>query len=295
VALACGALVLGYVLWRPRVAPPTETRLFLGGDVHFGANEPNLGEVASLVAPGVGIVNLEGPTTSSSADAKASSETKLLNATTQLAALRKAGVQVVGIANNHARDVAPNESARHARQAGLVAAGTEPAVLVSTAGRIVVTAHELGALSMDELRRDLRAARDRGEVLVATFHVTGPPSYVPRPELRTAVDIAVEAGARVIASHGTHALGPIERRGDAVIAWGLGNLLFSCPCTREREGAILEVTIKPDRTVSAALVPIAAGLDGEPARIDRELDLTFDLLRAIGSTPFERRGPRAVF
>jgi poly-gamma-glutamate capsule biosynthesis protein CapA/YwtB (metallophosphatase superfamily) len=133
-----------------------------------------------------------------------------------------------------------------------------------------------------------------GDVLVATFHVTGPPSYLPRPELRAAVDTAITAGALVVAAHGTHALGPVERRGKAVIAWGLGNLLFACDCTDEVDGAVLRVSIDGD-AARARILPIDAGLRGAPARPGHNPELILDLLDALGSSPLRREGPAAGF
>jgi poly-gamma-glutamate synthesis protein (capsule biosynthesis protein) len=145
------------------------------------------------------------------------------------------------------------------------------------------------------LRTELAAARRRGDVLVATFHVTGPPMYLPRPELVDAVAIALEAGATVVAAHGTHELARVERRGRAVIAWGLGNLAFACACTDEQSGAVLEVALGPDGAREAAIVPIDAGLAQGAAHAAGDPALTFELLEALGSSRLQRRGDRAAF
>ena len=127
---------------------------------------------------------------------------------------------------------------------------------------------------------------------IATFHTTGVPSYLPSPELRREVEGALEAGATVVAVHGSHLIGPVERRGAAVVAWGLGNLVFHCECTREDEGLVLEVRLAPGRVLEAAVVPVRAGLVG-PARPAGDADGVFDLLEALGSSPLRRRGDRA--
>jgi hypothetical protein len=159
---------------------------------------------------------------------------------------------------------------------------------------VVITAHDLTTGVPAGLPDELRGARAAGDVLVSTFHVTGPPSYLPRPELRDAVGAALAAGARVIAAHGTHAVGPVERRGDAVIAWGLGNLLFACDCTGEVDGAILRVSIEGD-AVRAHIVPIDAGLRGGAARPGHDPALVVDLLDALGSSPLRREASGAWF
>jgi hypothetical protein len=186
-------------------------------------------------------------------------------------------------------------------QTALVAHGIAPAggaagpgVLSVGERRVVVTAHDLTDGVPAALADELHAARAQGDALVSTFHVTGPPSYLPRPELRFAVDVALDAGAVVIAAHGTHALGPVERRGRAVIAWGLGNLLFACDCTDDIDGAILRVSIDGD-AVRADIIPIDAGLQGAAARPAHDPQLIFDLFDALGSSPLLREKSFARF
>jgi hypothetical protein len=269
--------------------------LWLGGDAHVGARlEGRLAPLAEIVGGTAGVVNLEGP---AGDGAEASSERRLVNAPGALAELRAAGVRAVGIANNHAGDLGPAGpagTARAARAAGLAPVGPTGAVLEVGGLRVVVTAHDLGGGVPAHLAAELAAARARGDALVATFHVTGPPSYLPRPELRAAVDVALAAGARVVAAHGTHAVAAVERRGDAVIAWGLGNLVFACDCSREDEGLILRSIPRRGR-VAAEVVPIDAGLGAAPARPSAQAPLVLELLESLGSSALDRRGRRAGF
>ena len=122
------------------------------------------------------------------------------------------------------------------------------------------------------------------------LHVSGPASYLPSAEARAAVDLALAAGADVVAAHGTHAVGPVERRGGAVIAWGLGNLAFNCVCTTETDGLLLHV----DRG-RADVWPIRAGMMAAPAHLATDPEAVYDLLTAIGSTPLTRHGAWASF
>lgn len=255
-----------------------------------------------------GIVNLEGPVGTSDVgdgdaregDRARTPPIRLLQAPRALGELRAAGVVVAGIANNHARDAGPDGAAATMR--ALSSVGVEPAggaagpSIITLGGlRVAVTAHDLEVGVPAALREDLIAARRRGDVLIATFHVTGPPTYLPRPELLEAVAIALEAGAAVIAAHGTHELARVERRGRAVIAWGLGNLAFACACTDETSGALLEVALGKEGAGEASIIPIDAGLEGAAARASGDPGLAFDLLEALGATRLERRGDRARF
>jgi poly-gamma-glutamate capsule biosynthesis protein CapA/YwtB (metallophosphatase superfamily) len=277
--------------------PPRGPRaeLWIAGDVHLGAT--GILAIPASVGGAAGIINLEGGIGSGAAS---SSSARLVNDPSALPALAGAGVRVAGIANNHTRDLGatgPAETARQLARWGIAPAGDIAGAALVSAGtlKVVVTAHDLSAGVPAGLAEELAEVRLRGDALVSTFHVAGPPSYIPKPDLRAAVDTALAAGARVVAAHGTHALGPVERRGGAVVAWGLGNLAFACDCSREPEGAILRVTIPGDGEVEATIIPIDAGLAGTPPRLAADPALALDLLDAIGSSPLSRQGNRARF
>jgi poly-gamma-glutamate synthesis protein (capsule biosynthesis protein) len=271
-------------------------RLWIGGDVHLGTGGRGaLAGITGIVRGVPGVVNLEGPVGDGGSGGD---PPRLTQSPAALAELPAASVRVAGIANNHAGDAGPRGAAatRDALAAlGVLAAGgpAGPAVLTLGGLRVVVTAHDLSAGVPADLAGDLAAARRRGDVLVATFHVSGPPSYLPAPELVRAVEVALAAGAAVVAAHGTHALARVERRGKSVIAWGLGNLAFACECTDEAQGALVEVELGTDGAGRAEVIPVDAGLEGAPARAAADPGFTFDLLGALGSSPMVRRGGRA--
>lgn len=270
--------------------------VWVGGDLQLGDGTASaLAPLAPLLAGATGLVNLEGPVGATPAGGLAR---RLANGPAAPAGLKSAGIRVAGIANDHADDAGP-EGRRQTRdalaRAGVLAAGLDagPAVLDVAGTRVVVTQHDLTHGVPADLALDLKAARAKGDLLIAMFHVTGPSLYLPRPELREAAEVALAAGAKVVAAHGTHALGPVERRGDAVIAWGLGNLAFGCDCTDEEDGLVLLVTLDGAKVADVGLLPIAAGLQGRPAKAAEKPGQLFDLLEAIGTKPLRRDGARA--
>ncbi len=279
--------------------PPSDVpaELWFAGDVHLGAGLPRLFDTPPAVLRGaVGVVNLEGAVVDGPSSASAE---RLTSTASALAVLRAAGVGVVTVANNHARDPgasAPEHTVRAARRAGLSVAGgpAGEAVLALGSQRVVIAAYDLSAGVPPGLAGALAAARGRGDALVVGFHVQAPALYLPVPALRRATEMALAAGARVVVAHGTHTVAPVERRGDAVVAWGLGNLVFACDCTRETEGAVLRVSLGA-HGVRAAVVPVEAGLDGRPAVLPADPTAAFDLLRALGGSPLRVTGPGGWF
>ena len=68
-----------------------------------------------------------------------------------------------------------------------------------------------------ELEKMRAALETPADLHLASLHVVAPPSYLPAPETRAVVDALIDAGARVVAVHGSHALGPVEWRRGALV------------------------------------------------------------------------------
>lgn len=254
--------------------------------MHFGASgEVGLGDIPASLAGAVGVVNLEGPIAAGPGGAEdRGGEVVLSNPADSGDRLRALGIRAVSIANNHAGDAGAEGEARTRdalTRAGLAAADPEGATFV--AGE---TAVRLVALDIEQ--HDALYHLDTGDVgptgvfTVISLHVTGPPSYLPGPTLERAVEVAVGIGADVVVVHGTHVLGKVERRRRSVIAWGLGNLLFNCPCTGESEGMILRVELT--RGLPARVLPVRAGLGGASAALHPDSLGIFKLLDGLGGT-----------
>ncbi|MEZ4385161.1 MAG: CapA family protein [Nannocystaceae bacterium] len=273
-------------------APEDVVDLWLAGDLHLGARGPEiLAPLRELVAAdAIGYVNLEGPLDAPARPGATNPAGGPVLTSSPRAAtiLRDLGVAVAGVVNNHALDRGAAGASRTRaalRRAGVVAADTRGGVVERRGLRLAFTAHHLAPAPSDRLAEELRRAREGVDHLIATFHIDGPPSYLPPPELAAAVEIAVAAGASAIACHGSHAIARVESRGDVVIAWGLGNLAFACDCTDELDAAILCLRLGRRHVLEAAWLPIAAGLRGAPVGPHPEPELMFKLLGSLRSTP----------
>jgi len=278
--------------------PEKSAELWLGGDVNLGdGGKEQLEAITGMVQGAVGIVNLEGPV---SERLSSKGQLRLWNSPSALKELSAVKVKVAGIANNHAKDAGaagPERTAAALRSHSILpAGGSAGTAFVQINGvSIAVTAHDLSEGVPPNLEADLASARRHAEVLIATFHVTAPPSYLPHSELRRAVEIAYHAGANVIAAHGSHMLGPVEKRPHAVIAWGLSNVAFACDCTQEEDAMLLRVAVGHDKVLKAEVLPLQAGINSRPVKTAADANAIFDLLEAIGSKGLQRKGTVAVF
>jgi poly-gamma-glutamate synthesis protein (capsule biosynthesis protein) len=280
--------------------------LWLAGDVHLGpgGEEDVLAPLAPLLAGASGVVNLEGPVSErpSSEPTKPGGKARLFQHPSALAQLQRAGVRVAGIANAHARDDG-TAGVRRTRAAlalrGILPAGEgSVAQLTLTGGlRVAVAAVDLsrGGPPPARLASQLSTARQDADVLVVSLTAADPAGAPPRPQTRAAVEAAIAAGARVVVVHGTHALGPVERRGRAVVAWGLGTLASHCRCTAQDTGLVLRVALTREGVARATVLPIRAGLAGAPARPADAPAETLARLEKLGSSPLKREGAGAHF
>ncbi len=281
-------------------ADPEPAAIWFGGDVHVGATaRGGLTDIRAMVGHAVGVVNLEGPIADGEGYARVTGagldeKVDLANPAESGRFLAANGVLAASVANNHAHDGGDRSeprTIRELRRADVEPFGGDAGHARVKVGHFLVAlyAHDLGEDDVvGQIRREL-GAPDPSTVRVETFHVTGPPSYLPTAALVAAVDEAAHDGADIVVAHGTHVIGPIERRGQTVIAWGLGNLLFDCTCTDKDEAVILRVSLESGHP--AEIIPVRAGLGGAPASLATDPAGILDLLEAIGSSPL-RKGPK---
>ncbi len=274
----------------PRPAQQREVSLWFIGDVHPGRSLDRLFTGSAPLVAGlsreVGFVNLEGPLVRG---AEVASEARLVNDPRTLPALYSAGVRVASIANNHAMDNGADgvrSTSAALALAGITAVGerAEPVVVTDRSGvRVAWVALDLSRGVAANTRALFARARALAPVRVVSLHVSAPALYTPAPaELRVAVRDAVAEEATIVVAHGTHTIAPITREGRTLVAWGLGNAIFNCECSRETEGLLLRVTVRETGETQASIVALEAGLDGRPATFNGPEGASLSLVRALG-------------
>lgn len=262
--------------------PSRPTVLWFGGDVHFGVRAVNA--LVDLDLDGPLVVNLEGPI---GTESRASTKDALFNPPDAAVLLRRAKVVAAGVDNNHSFDdgeMGAQRTRLELERAGVRALGS------ATLGGVKVVQIDLSRGVPEGLETRLR--QERADIVL--FHVLAPPLYLPEPELRTAVEMALRAGASAVLAHGSHSLAPVERRGNQVVAWGLGNLAFDCDCTAEDEGLLVRLEFDGHQLTTASVALVRAGLSGRRAALHDDA-LSWQLLESLGSTHLTRRGSLADF
>ncbi len=253
------------------------------GDLHLGSatTEAHVAALSRLLSGDVRFVNLEGPLTASGhesgMDADGTPTGPLrFNAPPVAARWLEGRVNVVSLANNHARDQGEaglTETVTHLGARGIPAATeTTDAELKLRGRRIRLLAREYSrpwsAEEASQLEAQVRAARESGPVLVS-LHWGRTGALLPTREQRQLAARLIDAGATAVLGHGPHTLQGIERRGRGIIAYSLGNLAFSCGCTDARDAYVLRFRIDAaGAAVDVEAVPIQAGLREPPRRAE---------------------------
>ncbi len=165
--------------------------------------------------------------------------------------LRDAGFDAVSLANNHALDFGPvgladtvdtldalgvahfgagTDAAEAAQPLTVEVRGVRVALLGFSAVRssVFATASRPGVAeaTVDAVEAAVTAAAAESDAVVVVFHFGTEYDPEPTGEQRALAHAAVDAGATLVVGHHAHTLQPWERRGEALILYGLGNFVF---------------------------------------------------------------------
>ena len=271
---------------------PVRTRLILGGDVmlsrHVGRvaraqHDPAfpLRDLAPLLqAADIAFVNLEspfsdrGPVVERGMIFKAEPE--------MIAALEVAGVDVVSTANNHARDQGSHGvefTLEWLDRHQIAAVGSGKTAEAAHAGAVIErngvrfgflayaydqsngnhsdTDDRVSVMDLAGLRRDLAAMAARAEVMVVSMHAGTEYANKPNAQQVAFAQAAIDGGARVVVGHHPHVTQSWERRGQGVIFYSLGNLVFDqFQRIETQRGALAEVVFEGPKLVRAGLLAV---------------------------------------
>ena len=241
--------------------------LAAGGDVSYpsGKYDRYLDRAgAKLLAPiqryidraDLAFVNLEAPLTSGSVVGEKTYQFTM--PAERLHWLIDQGVDLFSVANNHIEDAGlpglrdtVSVLTRAARRRGIHWAGasaskrapSEPVFFTPKGKKLRVallaftyrgSAH-VATPRKGELVKAVRAAKKEADVVLVSIHYGLEYIHVPRAGKRRLFRAAADAGADVVIGHHPHVIQGLERRGDSLILYSLGNLSFASKTQRHLE------------------------------------------------------------
>ncbi|HWO69866.1 MAG TPA: CapA family protein [Actinomycetota bacterium] len=210
-----------------------------------------------------------------------------------LPAMRRAGVEVANLGNNHAYDHGPEalvDSLVHLRRAGIapVGAGRDEREALRAA-RFEVGGWRVAVVGLDQvvdpypeavagpakpgtaaghdqasMLRAIRAADRWADLVVVTIHWGVELDTEPRAEQVALGHRFVRAGADVVFGHHAHRLQPMSAHRGRPIFWGLGNFVWPALSAEGATTAVARVVVTPDGRVRGRLLPASIQDHGHP-------------------------------
>lgn len=251
------------------------------------------------------VVNLECPLTDNE-NRIAKDGPNLRAPVAAIEAIRKAGIDVLNLANNHILDQGTGgleSTLRAAEAAGIATVGAgrnleyARRILIRSVGGIrigilgvaehefsIATATSPGANPLDliDMVRNISAQRRNIDYLVVLLHGGNETYPFPSPRLQDTCRFLVEQGANAVVCQHSHCVGCCEEYRGGHIVYGQGNLVFdsSNPTLGWNEGVLVCLHISEDGKSSMELVPFEQSRGGPGAR-KMTPDAAHALLQAI--------------
>ncbi len=263
-----------------------------GGDVNFGdgvtptLTENGLGypfEDVAYIFEGadLGFVNLE-CAISSGGSPVPGKEYCFRGPSDSAAALSGGGVDIVSFANNHSKDYGTSaflDTMTHLQESGVAwcgagknAAEAYAPTIMEVRGRKVAfvaftwvipdgwpaTEDNPGCATTTDTERvaaTIRDADSRADYVVASFHWGIELATAPNEAQRRLARLSVDSGADLVLGHHPHVVQGFEVYKNRLIAYSLGNYVFSPPREISSKTFTLVTLMNPDGLVQAKVVP----------------------------------------
>jgi poly-gamma-glutamate synthesis protein (capsule biosynthesis protein) len=273
--------------------PSDPIRITLVGDIMLGGSADEFmqrhghdyafaGVAGELARADVLFGNLEGPLTDGGEPAPDKKYRFRTPPSKVAPALARAGFDVVSLANNHTLDYGATglfDTETALFDAGIRAVGAGRDLEAARRATIVERdGHRVGFLAYSNtfpesfwaapdrpgtafghrahVEADVRALRPRVDTVVVSFHWGREATTDLRPYQPMLARAAIDAGADIVAGHHPHVLQGVERHGDGIIFYSLGNFTFGSYSENARVSAIAHVTAGRHGLHDLELVPI---------------------------------------
>jgi poly-gamma-glutamate synthesis protein (capsule biosynthesis protein) len=236
-----------------------------------GANAPFSAARAYLTGADVTVGNLETPL--SRRGRAVPGKTFTFRGSPSVArGLSVAGFDLVGQGNNHARDfgaLALKDTITNLDRAGIAHAGAglnrsaafKPAIIERNGAKIAYLSYsQIGPASfaatsrgpgtayttgLAGVRRQIAAAHKDADYVIVSFHWGVERSYKPTSTQVRFGRMAIDAGADAVLSHHPHVIQGVEYYKGRIIAYSLGNFVFSPGSAAGHDTMILTMQISP--------------------------------------------------
>jgi poly-gamma-glutamate synthesis protein (capsule biosynthesis protein) len=292
------------------------------GILAYGTGYPFEFVAPLLSAAGLAFVNLEAPITERGQAAEKDFVFRAPPAAAR--SLAEAGLDVVSLANNHMLDYGleglfdtmsylDRAGVKHAGAGAGEAAARTPLVIEADGVRLAFLAYVntpsdslsgfsvaataagpdkpgVAWLTPESVREDVSRVAGSVDAVIVSMHAGPEYQEEPGPLQAAAARAAIDAGARLVIGHHPHVLQGIERYGDGLIVYSLGNFVFDFdhvdylyPGLPSRLSALLRVRLAKSGGFECEVAPLIIGEgDGRPRPVTGpEADPVLERLRRL--------------
>ena len=163
--------------------------------------------------------------------------------------LKEGGVDAVSLANNHSLDYGAaglQETRRVLSELSIAAGGDKETFLCTTERGLKVGIYTAYHIGKAEVRQAVDSLREQGaQVIVAAFHMGTEGAYTPTAWQREICRYAAECGAHIVYNAHPHVLQPMERWGESVILYSMGNFCFGGNRNpADKDTAVVQVSVE---------------------------------------------------
>lgn len=188
--------------------------------------------------------------------------------------LLEGGVDAVSLANNHSLDYGQTGLAQTRQvlsELNIAAGGDKETFLYTTERGLKVGVYTAYHIGKAEIRQAIDSLRAEGaQVIVAAFHMGTEGSYTPSSRQRELCRYAAECGAQIVYNSHPHVLQPMERWGESIILYSMGNFCFGGNRNpSDKDTAVVQVTVKLREDGTAEVAEVNAVAFSVSSRSDR--------------------------
>jgi len=230
------------------------------------------------------IGNLEGPLTSICNSAMNLDKEYVFRSPAEKVApaLKKAGFNLLNLANNHILDYGIEgmyDTIEALRQNDIASTGVGKNLSAARSGTIINTANgKIGFLGYSltfpeafwataetagtafghekQIREDIKRLKQKTDMVVVSFHWGKEKTTELRPYQPRLGRAAIDAGATVVLGHHPHVLQAIEKYKEGLIVYSLGNFVFGSYSAEAKTSVVARITLYQGKFYSAEFTPL---------------------------------------
>jgi len=106
------------------------------------------------------------------------------------------------------------------------------------------------------IQESIKSAKENAGLVIVSMHWGEELAFYPRSQEITLAHKLIDAGADIVFGHHPHVLQGIELYKGKIIAYSLGNFIFTPGSQQGKEGAVLQVAFNRDGHFTAKIIPV---------------------------------------